>query len=420
MDNSIGLDTLTHMTARVQSRQLNFAFLALLTVALPFAMLLISQVFAQVMPMNDVLLYGWWLQLMQQGEPTFGLAQQFVYPYVSLLPMWLAMVLGGSAGIMVGWCTLVAILNLTAVGFLTNWGSGSARSFMAGWFWLGYLALLGPSSIGRIDAIAAAVAVIGVVAYAKGKIAAAITLFTLGAWIKIWPLALAISAFIADKQKKVMAYAATASLASIFLFAFFAGANSSVLSFVFTQGDRGIQIESPVATIWLWLAKLGLGNAGIYYDKEIITNQVSGDYVDLIAKIMTPIMFAALAITVWLGFRAVRAGATRNSVFAVVSLTAVLDLIVFNKVGSPQFMCWIAVPVIAWLYLEQKIEVLPAVAVLAVALLTNLVYPIFYLDLMGLGDTSVILLSARNAVLIGLLIWVNLKLIRLTKPRVAP
>lgn len=367
------------------------------------------------MPLNDILLYGWWLQLIQQGQQVFGLAQPFVYPYVSLLPMWLALLLGGPAGILVGWCTLVAILNLVAIGFLTNWGRGSSQTFVAAWFWLVYLALLGPAGIGRIDAIAAALAVIGVVAFARGRLYSAMALFTFGAWIKIWPFALAISAFVADKRKKAMAAAATGVVSSVFLFAFFFGANASVLSFVFTQNNRGIQIESPIATVWLWLAKLGLANAGIYFDKEIITNQISGDLVDLFSRLMTPVLFIALGITVWLGYRAFKNGANRNAIFSVMSLTAVLDLIVFNKVGSPQFMCWLAVPVIAWIYFGQKITLLPALAVGLIALLTNLVYPVFYLDLMRLGDTSVILLSARNLLLIGLLVWANRQLAKLAK-----
>ena len=420
MNNSIGLDTLTTMTASSQRlifgvRYMSLALLISANLVLPFVMLSVSEFFNRVMPMNDVLLYGWWLQLIQQGQPVFGLAQPFVYPYVSLLPMWIAVLLGGPAGILVGWCSLIAILNATAAGFLTNWGRGSKRSLLAAWFWLGYLALLGPAGVGRIDAVAAALAVIGIVAFAKGRVFTAASLFTAGAWVKIWPFALAIAAFISEKNKKAVAYAASAVVSAAFLFAFFAGANANVLSFVFTQGGRGIQIESPIATVWLWLAKFGLANAGIYYDKEIITNQISGDLVDLISSLMTPVMFFALAITIWLGHRAFKNGAPRNSVFAAVALTAVLDLIVFNKVGSPQFMSWVAVPVVAWIYFELKVSWLPAIAVASIALLTNLVYPIFYLDLMGLGDTSVILLTTRNLLLIAMLIWANLKLGRLSK-----
>lgn len=417
IDNSIGLGSLTFMSTKPQPRYLNFALLVSASIILPFAFLSLSAPFAQVMPMNDVLLYGWWLQLMQQGQPVFGIAQPFVYPYPSLAPMWLALLLGGSSGILVGWCSLIALLNVLAIGFLTSWGRGGKRSFYAAWVWVCYLLLLGPAGIARIDAVAAALAVIGIVLFARGKTFGAMVLFTAGAWVKIWPFALALAAFISSKSKKILAYGATLVVSLVLLFAFFTGGNSNVFSFIFTQSGRGIQVESTIATFWLWAAKLGLGNSGIYYDKEIITNQVYGDFVELVSVLMTPIMFGALAITIWLGFKALKANANQHQLFTAVAMTGVLDLIVFNKVGSPQFMCWIVVPLIAWVYFGLSTPKWLLAAFGAVALFTNLVYPVFYIDLMALGYLSVSLLTIRNLALIALLIWANRQLIALGNGR---
>jgi hypothetical protein len=165
---------------------------------------------------------------------------------------------------------------------------------------------------------------------------------------------------------------------------------------------------------WLWAAKFGLANAGIYYDKEIITNQVSGDWVAEISSVMTLVMAIAVAITIFLGFRAFRSGAKREEIFAAVTLTAVLDLIVFNKVGSPQFMAWIAVPTIALILVQINVSRILVLTVLTVALLTNFVYPVFYMDLMALGETSLIILTLRNALLVALLVWANIKLANLS------
>lgn len=396
-------------------RNLNFALLLTFGFILPFAMLSFSGIFVQVMPMNDVLLYGWWLQLMQQGEPIFGVAQPFVYPYLSQIPMWLALFLGGPAGILVGWCVLVALLNSFAIGFLTSWGRGPRESFVAAWFWLSFLVLLGPAGIGRIDAISVAIAVIGVSLFLKNRIFGAMALFTFGAWLKIWPVALALAAFIADRNRKSMAWAATAIVSIAFLGAFFLGGNSSVLSFVSTQNNRGIQIESAVATPWLWAAKLGLANSSIYYDQEIITNQVSGDWVNEISAVMTLVMVFAIAITFFLGFRAFKFGAKRDEIFSAVAFTAVLDLIIFNKVGSPQFMSWIAVPVIALILVKKNFSWFPVSMALVVSLLTNLVYPVLYIDLMALGNASLTILTLRNILLVVLLVWANVKLGSLSK-----
>jgi hypothetical protein len=166
---------------------------------------------------------------------------------------------------------------------------------------------------------------------------------------------------------------------------------------------------------WLWAAKLGLANAGIYYDQEIITNQVSGDWVNEISAVMTLVMAVALAITIFLGFRAYKFGAKREEIFAGVAFTAVLDLIIFNKVGSPQFMAWLAVPVIALILVKKKVSWFPVSMVLAVSLLTNLVYPVLYMDLMALGNTSMTVLTLRNVLLVVLLVWANIKLGNLSK-----
>jgi hypothetical protein len=389
--------------------------LFLMAFATPYLLFAFSYLFNQVMPMNDVLLYGYWLQQMQFGEPLFGLTQDFVYPYPSLAPMLLAKLLGGSAGILVGWVTLVAFMNSVAVGILTSWGRGSRRSLLAALFWITYLLLLGPSGIARIDAIAAAVAVFGLVALSKDRIALAMALFTFGAWIKIWPFALALSAFIASKRKQISALAALATISAILIFAAAAGANGSLFSFILKQGGRGIQIESPIALFWIWAAKLGVPDTGIYYDSEIITNQVYGPFVSEVSYLMTPIMFFALGITVLLGYRALKSGADRHLIFATMALTAVLDLIVFNKVGSPQFMAWLAIPMIALMIFDAQQLRLLTTGLMLIAVTTNLVYPVFYMDLMGLGNLSVILLTIRNALLIAMLVYANVRLGALSK-----
>lgn len=396
-------------------RRLNFLALFLAAFLTPYFLFGFSYLFERVLPMNDVLLYGYWLQQMRLGEPILGITQDFVYPYPSLLPMWIAKVIGGPAGILVGWTTLIALLNSFAIGALTSWGKGGRPAMLAGLFWVTYLLLLGPSGIARIDAVAAGVAVFGLVALARERIGLAMVLFTFGAWVKIWPFAIALSVFITQKLKQVAALAATAVVAAVLIFAFAAGANSSLFSFVFKQGGRGIQVESPVAMIWIWAAKLGLPDTGIYYDREIITNQVYGPLVDVFAQLMTPVMFAALAITIWLGYRAVSTGANRLQVFSVMSLTGVLDLIVFNKVGSPQFMAWLAVPMLAMIIFKVPKLKIAIIGLLLVAITTNLVYPIFYMDLMGLGDLSVGLLTIRNALLIALLVYANLRLSAISK-----
>jgi CBS domain containing-hemolysin-like protein len=116
-----------------------------------------------------------------------------------------------------------------------------------------------------------------------------------------------------------------------------------------------------------------------------------------------------------LAWRAAKADAEPKLIFAMTSLTAVLDLIVFNKVGSPQFMGWLAVPIIAVVIFNLDGWRVPVVSGLALAATTYLIYPVFYLDLMGLGWLSIGLLTIRNLGLIALLAWANYRLGKLAK-----
>jgi hypothetical protein len=165
-----------------------------------------------------------------------------------------------------------------------------------------------------------------------------------------------------------------------------------------------------MATPWMWLAKFG--SANLFFDDVVLTNQVSGAFVQELASISNYILFGALGITFFLAIRAVQAGRDRTQVFVLASLTGVLDLIVFNKVGSPQFMIWLAVVLVALVYFGIKKSKLALVFGAAILLLTQLVYPIFYVELLGLETLPLGLLTLRNLLLVALLIWANVQLSR--------
>ncbi|MFM6971788.1 MAG: glycosyltransferase 87 family protein [Rhodoluna sp.] len=378
-----------------------------------FSLLNLAPIFDRVFPLNDVLLYGYWLGQMHDGSAIFGIAQPWVYPYPAMLPMLIASFLGGGLGILSGWIIMLALINFYLIGALTSFGTGARKTFVAAWFWLGSLAALGPVAVGRIDTIAAAVAFLGLMALVADRIKLAVGLFTFGAWIKIWPIALAVASFVTQKKKIAMTITIAAMNLAILILAIALGGNSNTLSFLFQQSARGIQIESPVATAWLWLAKFRIGEANLYFDKEMLTNQVSGGPVGEVSLIIGLLMFVALGVTAWFGWRAIQRGESSSEVFTLVALTGVLDLIVFNKVGSPQFMIWLAVPIISGILYEVRNWRFAIIGSLAICAITQLVYPIFYIDLMSLGYPSLILLTLRNVGLVAFLVWSTRRLAKL-------
>jgi hypothetical protein len=373
-----------------------------------------SKLFPDAISFGDLSLYDYWAYQVDQGTGVYGLATEWVYPALAFLPIWIA----GALNIFsyeISWLFLVFALN-TAAALLLVTPPKTAKIFSgteSSWTLLAALFALGPVAVSRIDSVSAALAIFGLVAISKKSQGIATALFTFAGWIKIWPIAL-FAALVSAFQNKLRAFlVATAISVSVIGVGLLVG-GTKVFSFVFQQQDRGIQIESVMATPWMWLAKFG--SANLFFDEVVLTNQVSGVFVEELASISNLILFGALAITVLLAIRAVSSGADRNEVFALAALTGVLDLIVFNKVGSPQFMLWVAVPLVALVYFKVQGARAALVMGAAILFLTQLVYPVFYIGLLGLETMPLGLLTLRNVLLVVLLVWANIQLSKKRAP----
>ena len=369
-----------------------------------------SKIFADAISFGDLGLYDYWSYMANNGAGWYGLVTDWVYPALAFVPIWLA----GLVTLLdyeIAWLALVFILNTDAALTLvkkTKSNKPFAGTF-ASWAFLAALFAIGPVAVSRIDSVSAALAIFGLVAINRNQIATASAFFTIAGWIKIWPVALFVSLLATVEQKAKALYVALAMTLSIVIVGLVTG-GTTVFGFITQQQDRGIQIESVMATLWMWLAKFGL--AAIFFDEQVLTNQVSGVLVQEVAAASNWLMLLALTITFLLAIRAIRAGRNRKEVFALASLTGVLDLIVFNKVGSPQFMTWLAVALVAIIFLEVRSIKTPLVIGGTILLLTQLIYPVFYTELLGLQTLPLWLLTIRNLLLVWLLIWANLRLSR--------
>lgn len=367
-------------------------------------------------PFGDVtVVYARWAEQAYSNGIVVGVDIPWVYPLLAIVPI-LASVTFGLGHMGATWLALVMTLNLVALGFVTRWGR-SRSGVIAGWWWLAFLLALGPIALGRIDAITVAIALIGV-RLLSGHPRVAGVILACAAWVKVWPAALILAAVIALRDRWVVAIAAAASTATVIVFALLAGSGDNVLSFITQQTGRGIQIESPVAGLWLWQMVAGAPDSFIYYDSAILTFQVAGPGVDAVAAAMTPLLAAVVLAVSLLGIRAARsaarAGMNETQVLATLSLALVLVLIVLNKVGSPQFTTWLAVPVVLGLLSEGATRFrLPAALSLCIAVLTQLIYPYFY-DLLLVADPVLVaIVTARNVLLLTLMVWSIVELVRL-------
>lgn len=372
------------------------------------------------LPFGDVtLVYRPWVENALQGQ-VVGITEPWVYPVVALLPMLAAMVLGPQL-YLVGWLMVVIVTNAAVFAFLLSrgrlGGTGNLLRVRAAWWWLAFLLLLGPVALGRIDVMAVAFAIVGLLV-AQSRPAVAGALLAIAAWIKVWPAALIAVLIITIRRRVSALVAALVVGVTIGVGALLAGSGMNLFGFIGEQAGRGLQIESPVSNIWLWIAAGNPQAAQVYYDRDILTFQVSGAGTAVTSDWMTPLTVVALVAVLLLGVFVVRTGAFPTHVLPTFSLAVVTALIVFNKVGSPQFVLWLAAPVVLGLVSMGNHFRVPAYLTAGIALMTQLVYPFAYDQLLMLNPGALLLLTIRNillAVLLGLslrMMWQSRRLPR--------
>jgi len=375
--------------------------------------------YAPGLPMGDVtLVYKFWIDQALVANFWVGIDSVWVYPIVALLPMLAAAAFGPELYAST-WLTMVMILNAIAFGVLTGWGRSRDR-VVAGWWWVAFLVLLGPIALARIDSISVAIAIVAVLLLATRPGLAGV-LLAVATWIKVWPAALIAAAIVALRERLRVLAAVLVVTAAVLLTAVLIGAGGNVLSFVTQQTGRGLQPESPIATIWMWMALVGVPGAAVSYDRSILSFAVTGPGADVAIAWMTPVLaIAALGIAA-LGVRALRAGASAADLLPPLALALTVSLIAFNKVGSPQFIGWIAAPMLLGIVAHAagtgRSFRTPALLGLAIAALTQTIYPYLYTALLSLQPLLVAVLTVRNLLEFVLLGWAVYAIV--TAPRYA-
>jgi hypothetical protein len=359
------------------------------------------------LPFGDVtIVYKFWTDQALVSNYWVGIDSSWVYPIVALVPMLISRVFGPEL-FPNTWLSMVLLLDIVAFGLLTGWGR-TRRNFAVGWWWVAFLVLLGPIAVGRIDSITVPLAIVGVLLVAT-RPRAAVVILTIATWIKVWPAALLAAILISVRARARVVVGAVVTSLGIIAVAMSFGAGTNVFSFVTQQSVRGLQVEAPVSTIWLWQEFAGAANTFVYYDQGILTWQVRGPGVELASVLMNPLMMLAVfAITV-LAFLALSSRVAVADLLPSLSLAYVVALIAFNKVGSPQYITWLAVPVILGLATNAvgrgRSFRTPAILILLLAALTQLIYPYLYGYVLGLNPVMLIVLSARNLLYFVLLGW---------------
>lgn len=331
----------------------------------------------------------------------------WVYPVLAQIPMGLAGIAGPGPYFFL-WVLIIAVLNAVAMGKLTDWGRNRA-ALPAGWWWLVFILLMGWLGFARVDGLTAPLVLLGLV-YGVSRPFVASAILSLATWIKVWPAAVVIALLTAARRRGAVLLAGILVTLFAVAAAFVSGSPRQIADFMTQQGDRGMQLEATFSTPWLWLSVLGVGDSRMYMNTDINSMQVSGPGSDVMSRLMQPLFVVAAVVVVVLIARGLRRGVhagalDRTALFLAGSLTMVTAFIVFNKVGSPQFMVWLGPVIAVGLVHNWKVWRTPAFLAVLIAIATFFVYPLFYTALSHNNPVMAGVLTLRNLLLVVLLWW---------------
>jgi hypothetical protein len=366
--------------------------------------------------LSDVRFYRQWAFAALGDGVWEGIDTAWVYPAGALAPMVAAAALGSHL-YMLTWFLLFAGLNAVGVRALLRYGPASSESSCtAAYWWLTATALLGPVAVGRIDGLTAPLVILGLLIVGARPFLASLVL-SAATWMKVWPAAAVLAALVVVREGRLRILAAGAVLtAGIAAVVAGFGDVRNLTGFLTAQGARGMQLEAPLSTPGVWQAITGASGAYFFEDEVINTMEVRGALSGLVGDLMTPLLALTVVLVAAFLALALHRGAPAGSLLATGSLALVGTLVVFNKVGSPQFMLWLAAVIAVGLVLDHAAEWrYPALAMLATAALTTLVYPVFYDALRyELNPAVAVLLTLRNVLVVSIFVWSLARLGRLT------
>jgi uncharacterized membrane protein len=171
--------------------------------------------------------------------------------------------------------------------------------------------------------------------------------------------------------------------------------------------DRPVQIESTPATVLFALGGSGVTGTNLRPDR-FKSNGLDGGQAGLVAALFA---FALVVVTATVVGLAARGRDHRHLVLT--GFAALLAFVSLGKVFSPQYVIWLApFAALAWAWGERAVAALTGAAIV----LTHVEFPSRYFDLINEKTGVILVVAARNALL---LVALGLLLASLRRPAAA-
>ena len=351
---------------------------------------------------SDTEQYRTWAMAGYDPGDREGEISPWVYPVLAQIPILLAGIAGHGPYLLV-WTLIITVLNALGLVCLTR-GRRGEQGVAPAWWWLFFTVFLGYLSFARVEGIAAPIVLVGLL-YASERPVLGSVLLSIATWIKVWPAAVLFALFIACRQRLQVVAAGVAVTAAVVLGTYLSGGLPRIADFLVNQGERGMQLEATFSTPWVWLSVFDVAGARMADNVAINSTEVYGPGAEVVAFLMQPLLVLAVLVGAVLLVRALRRGAEREELFYEGALMMTTIFIVFNKVGSPQFMIWLAPVVVAGLVHDWQRWRTPAALLMGIAVTTFVIYPLFYTPLIHAHPVMAAVLTTRNVLLVVLLWW---------------
>ena len=321
---------------------------------------------------------------------------EYPTPVVWILALPYGVAFGSRIGYLIAF--IVLMLALDAVFTYALWRSTGRRHDTSIDFWLIFVLLIGPLSYLRFDMLPAVLAG-GALLAARHKPWVTGALTGLGAAVKLWP-ALLIGAFLSyrsDRRPAGLAFVIVGF--GLALISLIFGGWARLISPLTWQSDRGLQIESIWATP-LMLARAASPDQWLVDISQYQAYEIFGPGVDVWIVISNLATLLGLTMIILLTIRAFRHNGSTPVAIGFVVVATVAIMTITNKTLSPQYLLWLGGPMAALMVLRPNASVdeQPAINrmaghLLILALLTQLVYPLFYDGYLGRSGQLMIILS---------------------------
>jgi len=321
---------------------------------------------------------------------------EYPTPVVWILALPYGVSFGSRRGYLIAF--IVLMLALDAVFTYALWRSTGRRHDTSIDFWLIFVLLIGPLSYLRFDMLPAVLAG-GALLAARHKPWVTGALTGLGAAVKLWP-ALLIGAFLSyrsDRRPVGLAFVIVGF--GLALISLIFGGWARLISPLTWQSDRGLQIESIWATP-LMLARAASPDQWLVDISQYQAYEIFGPGVDAWIVISNLATLLGLTMIILLTIRAFRHNGSTPVAIGFVVVATVAIMTITNKTLSPQYLLWLGGPMAALMVLRPNASVdeQPAInrmagQLLILALLTQLVYPLFYDGYLGRNGQLMIILS---------------------------